>query len=133
MTPSYRRIARERAVIAIYQWLLTAAGKGQLTAYIRASKQLKDDIAGQDFAMDIINNIMLEKENYIVEITPFLKEGWTFERLSYVEQAILLVAVCELKTGELDKRIIIDEAVECAKKYCDADAYRYINGILTNF
>ena len=69
---------------------------------------------------------------YRLEVSSYLKEGWTFSRLSYLEQAILLVACFEIKNQELDKKIIANEAVELAKKYCDEHSYKFINGILSN-
>ena len=60
-----------------------------------------------------------------------LKKGWSFDRLNKMEQAILLVATCELLESELDKSIVINEAVINAKQYCDEDSYKFINGVLT--
>ena len=74
---------------------------------------------------DLIENYKL----YIDEITPLLTK-WTFDRLSYVEQAILLVATSEIKTKVINKNIAIDEAVIIAKEYCDEESYKYINGVL---
>ncbi len=47
-----------------------------------------------------------------------------------MELAILLVAVDELQTE--NKSVVINEAVELTKKYCDDDSYKFINGILNN-
>ena len=59
-----------------------------------------------------------------------LKKGWTFERLSVMERAILLIAACELLESDLPKTIVINEAVVNAKKFCDDESYKFINGIL---
>lgn len=74
---------------------------------------------------DLINNI----NNYIDEISPLLSK-WTFDRLSYIEQAILLEAASEIKQALNTKNIVIDEAVIIAKEYCDEESYKYINGVL---
>ena len=54
----------------------------------------------------------------------------TIQLENYVEQALLLAAVSELKLQKTDRAIVLDEAVQIAKKYCDEDSYRYINGVL---
>ena len=60
-----------------------------------------------------------------------MKKGWTFTRLSVMERAILLIATCELLESELPKTIVINEAVINAKKFCDDDSYKFINGVLS--
>jgi transcription antitermination protein NusB len=70
------------------------------------------------------------KDVYIDKINERLNEEWTFARLGFVEQAILLMACCELDLETAPKPIVIDEAITLAKKYCDDEAYKLINGVL---
>ncbi len=67
---------------------------------------------------------------YVDKINQLLNEEWTFDRLGYVEQAILIIASAELTFETAQKPIVIDEAVTLAKKFCDDDAYKLINGVL---
>ena len=67
---------------------------------------------------------------YIDKINAALRQDWTFARLGFVEQAILMMAACELYLETAPKAIVIDEAVTLAKKYCDDETYRLINGVL---
>ena len=64
-------------------------------------------------------------------ISAYLKD-WTFERLNYLEQAILLSAYTQNKYMEQPKIIAINVAVDLAKKYCDDNSYKFINGVLDN-
>lgn len=132
MTKSHRKLAREKAVFAIYQWLLTNATKEELHLYLITSKALREDEKAIAYSRLVIDTIMEEFASYRLEVSHYLKEGWTFSRLSYLEQAILLVACFEIKNQELDKKIIANEAVELAKNYCDASSYKFINGVLSN-
>lgn len=70
------------------------------------------------------------KDVYIEKINGALRDDWTFERLGFVEQAILVMACCELDLETAPKAIVIDEAISLSKKYCDDDTYRLINGVL---
>lgn len=67
---------------------------------------------------------------YVDKINTLLNDDWSFDRLGYVEQAILIIASAELTFETAQKPIVIDEAVTLAKKFCDDDAYKLINGVL---
>ena len=77
-----------------------------------------DDEEKNEYVTVLENDLIINKDNYIEEISLHLKK-WTFERLSYLEQAILLVATSEIKKEIASKNIIIDEAIRIAKMYCD--------------
>jgi len=64
-------------------------------------------------------------------------EGWALERIAPLERAIMRVALLEMLHPDLvegDTPIpaegAIDEAVETAKRFCAAQAPRFVNGIL---
>jgi len=65
------------------------------------------------------------------EIMKFSK-GWKLSRLSKVTLAIMRVAVYEMLYDKLAYNIVINEAVELAKKYDEEKAPKFINGILNN-
>lgn len=70
------------------------------------------------------------KKSYIESIECFLKKTYTFDTLGYIERSILLIACCEMDLKVAPKAIVINEAINLAKTYCDEDAYRLINGVL---
>lgn len=65
-------------------------------------------------------------------IVSYLKEGWQLSRLMAADRNILRLAVYEMKFSEppVPKGIVINEAVELAKKYGTDDSGRFVNGIL---
>lgn len=67
---------------------------------------------------------------FIQKINTLLRDDWTFNRLSVIEQAILLIACQELLKNKTPRAVVIDEAVTLAKEYCDDDSYKLINGVL---
>lgn len=72
-----------------------------------------------------------EHENdYEKLISEHLRKDWTFDRLSKLEQAILLMSTQEILENQTEKPVVINEAVTLAKKYCDDNSYKLINGIL---
>ena len=105
--------------------------KKQLLQYINADEALLEGRSAEQFCYWLIDTVMENKGSYEALLNTKLKKGWSFERLNKMEQAILLVATCELLESELDKSIVINEAVINAKQYCDEDSYKFINGVLT--
>lgn len=78
---------------------------------------------------DLLKLLEDNETAYIEKISELL-HNWSFKRLNYVDQAILLVAAAEFAAGVNAKGIIINEAVNIAKKYSDNDSFKYINGVL---
>ena len=90
------------------------------------------DIGGGD--MDYIVRAVDGTVEHISDIDKIISEnlkGWTIERLNKVDLAILRLAVYEmLYDDETPDGIVINEAVEIAKKYSSDQAPGVINGIL---
>ena len=72
-------------------------------------------------------------DNYkeIDETIKTLSEGWDFNRLVKTDKNLLRIAVAEmLYVKETPVKVIIDEAVELAKRYSTEDSASFINAIL---
>lgn len=71
--------------------------------------------------------------NEINEIISSNLKGYTIERLYKIDLAIITLAVIELKfIKENPKEVIINEAVELAKKYSTEKSPRFVNGVLAD-
>ncbi len=74
-----------------------------------------------------------EKETDILEaIKRNLKEAWSIERIAKIDLAILKLAIYEMVYSKTPYKVVINEAVELAKKYGDDNARAFINGILAS-
>ncbi len=61
-------------------------------------------------------------------------ENWTFERLTKVDGSLLLVAAYELsERDDAPYAVVINEAIELAKKYGGEGSSKFINGVLAGF
>jgi transcription antitermination protein NusB len=57
--------------------------------------------------------------------------NWRFERIAAVDRNILRIAAYELmKEPQTPSKVIIDEAVEMAKRFGEADSPPFVNGVL---
>lgn len=118
-----RHETRIKIVITVYQHLLLH--KDLITSFIDNFEDI-DEYVGS-----IENDLIEHEQEYIETISKHLKK-WSFDRLSYIDQAILLVATSEYNLNKDNKKIVIDEAIRIAKEYSDDDSYKYINGVLDN-
>jgi transcription antitermination protein NusB len=58
-------------------------------------------------------------------------QNWELKRMATIDRNILRLATFELmKTTDTPINVIIDEAVEIAKKYSTNDSSKFVNGIL---
>jgi len=84
-----------------------------------------------DFAAHLLRGLC----NYQTEIDVLLEQlapvEWPVVRMGSTDRAILRLGLYELRFDEATPpKVVINEAVELAKRYGDSDAYRFINGIL---
>ena len=81
----------------------------------------------------IIDSVMTSLQKYGEArnaFTPYLK-NWTWDRLPLLTQAILLMSYTHFYFIEkVDKTVVIDVAVNLAKKYIDDKQAKFINAIL---
>jgi N utilization substance protein B len=57
-------------------------------------------------------------------------EHWRIERMPVVDRNILRLAVFELLQGKLPPAVVIDEAVELARRFSGKESARFMNGVL---
>ena len=73
--------------------------------------------------------------SHVDEIDERLKgfvRGWSLDRVTRVDLAILRLAVYELMLDEQPEGVVINEAVELANRYSTDKAGAFINGVLGN-
>ncbi len=59
-----------------------------------------------------------------------LADNWRLERLAAIDRSILRLAVYELRLAATPPKVVIDEALELAKKFSSAESPAFLNGIL---
>ena len=119
-----RHQLREKLMISIYQSQLL---KKSLYETVEDNFETAADI--EDYGKNLIKSVANEKERFIEYINAVL-EDWTFDRLGYLEQSILLLACAEFDCKEISAQVIMDEAINLTKSYCDDNSYKLINGVL---
>ena len=120
-----RKEARELAFKTIYsKFFNTDADVEELTE--------NTNIADLEFTTKILKNFAEHYQEVNEKISSHLK-GYTIERLYRIDLAILVLAVIELDyIKENPKQVVINEAVELAKKFSTDKSPKFINGVLAD-
>jgi N utilization substance protein B len=122
-----RRIARELAFKILY-----AIHEGKNTIEEAAEIVLSKSIDEQhkDFIFKEVRGTLDHLEVIDKTIQKY-SSAWDLERLASTDRNILRLAIYEMLFCEdIPVSVSINEAVDMAKKYCDEQSYKYINGIL---
>ena len=57
-------------------------------------------------------------------------DNWRFERMAAIDRAILRLSIHELREGETPPKVVLNEAVDLAKKYSSEESGAFVNGVL---
>lgn len=89
-----------------------------------------EDMRVREYVKEIAKGIKENNEEIERLISTNLKEGWTINRISVVDLAILKLAIYEIKYKKEPYKVIINEAINLAKVYGEETAGSFINGLL---
>ena len=102
----------------------------QIELYIQSNSI--DDRKAIEYIEDAVNGIEKNKEVITEKIEKNLKQDWKIDRISKVDLAILKLAIYEIKYKDIPFKVVINEAVELAKKYGEDNSKNFVNGILAS-
>lgn len=84
----------------------------------------------REYVKEIAKGIKEKDEEITQMISQNLKAGWTIDRISTVDLALLKLAIYEIKYAKIPFKVAINEAVNLAKKYGEEQSASFINGVL---
>lgn len=127
-----RSTMREQAFKLIYSLEMQKQEnlENQLDLYIEANNIENNDAI--EYIKDAILGIEENKEKILAYIEKNLKSDWKIDRISKIDLAILKLAIYEIKYKKLPYKVVINEAVELAKKYGEDSSKAFVNGILAS-
>ncbi len=110
--------------------LLSSAEKSLLALEIAEISVLSDRFEVKKYVEKIFRTYK-EKSGEIDDIIKQFAVGWDIDRLFKIDKDILRIAITELVyLKDAPIKVVIDEALELAKKYSTDDSSSFINGIL---
>lgn len=117
-----RTDAREQAIILLYESEQRSISPLELLA--------DREIASADLTSELLTGIEASRASIDSEIVTYAK-GWALDRMPALDRAILRLAIYELTSRpDVPVAVVIDEAVELAKRFSTDDSGRFVNGVL---
>jgi N utilization substance protein B len=124
-----RRAGRVAALQYLFAWSLNTPSNlaNDLQAFFEAQEKPRETYSyGEEIIQGVIQNI--------VDLDARIKglaHNWEFDRIAKIDLAILRLAMYEmLYRKDVPPVVSINEAIDLSKQFSNADAKRFINGIL---
>ena len=125
--PVLRGRARRRALQAVYAWQMSGSGVRDVIAQF-AHEQARE-IADLEYFEDLVRGVDQHRESIDEALTPFLDRD--IDQVDPIERAVLRIAAYELRhRPDVPYRVVINEAIETAKRFGAEHGHTYVNGVL---
>jgi N utilization substance protein B len=93
-------------------------------------RELPGDVEGRGFADALVRALARERQP-VDEHIRAASRHWRLERMARVDRNVLRIGVYELiHSSDVPRAVIIDEAVELAKRYGAEGSSIFVNGVL---
>ena len=117
-----RTDAREQAVMFLYE-----AEQRSISAVDLLEERA---VASAELSTTLINGVEGMRADIDAQIVAHAK-GWAIDRMPALDRAILRLGIYELTSrSEVPTAVVIDEAVELAKRFSTDDSGKFVNGVL---
>ncbi|RKN84695.1 transcription antitermination factor NusB [Paenibacillus ginsengarvi] len=134
-----RRLAREIALQSLYQIDMNEVAPE--TAIETVLEEARSDneadlevgsgqLAGSLYLTDLVTGTIRYKDRIDETLSVYLT-GWKVDRLSRVDRQILRLAAYEMLFGtEVPPKVVVNEAIELAKRFGSDESGKFVNGVL---
>ena len=117
---------REKIMTILYQYEMYKRTKFDY----KIEDVIKENVnVSSEFVNEIVSGV-LEKQEEIDTIANTYLTDWTIDRLDNLGAIILRMSIFEIKYTDTPKIVVINEAIELAKKYSDENVKKMINAVL---
>jgi transcription antitermination protein NusB len=123
-----RRKARELALQMLFQWELGGHTPEHVIATFLRSQKI--DPEEERFARSLFEGAVNEVES-LNRMTREHAQHWRLERMAAVDRNVIRLALYELlHHAETPSAVVINEALELARRFSTADSVEFVNGVL---
>jgi N utilization substance protein B len=123
-----RRYARELALQALFA---VEIGRHDPIAVLAETDRQRGVEEHRGFIKELVLGTLEDAPESDAVIAPLL-QGWTIDRLPTVDRLVLRMALYELRRHpQTPKAVVINEAVELAKKFSTDESGSFVNGVLS--
>lgn len=134
-----RRLAREIALQSLYQIDMNEVSPETAIETVLEEARSENEadleieggkVAGSPYLTDLVEGTIRNKERIDETLSVYLT-GWKVDRLSKVDRQILRLAAYEMLFGtEVPPKVVVNEAIELAKRFGSDESGKFVNGVL---
>ena len=123
-----RKTARAQAMKLIYEWEMGGDGGEETRLELL---EIQPGEGESDFMNRLVEGVQQNVQRIDEALSQFVR-GWSLDRVTRVDLAILRLAAYELLFNKTPEGVVINEAVELANQYSTDKAGGFVNGVLGN-
>jgi N utilization substance protein B len=130
--PSRHR-ARERALQILFQWDMRQLPVDECIRLFNETLQSEGENPVRAHDDSFVESLVRGTVERQTEIDAMIKkhlEHWRLERMATVDRNILRLATYELMQTVTPPAVVIDEALELARRFSNDEAVQFVNGVL---
>ena len=124
----HQRTLRIATIQALFQFDVQGDEFSDKTEeFLRTQELSEEDVARTNDLITLVRERMSEIDGLIEGAS----EHWDLQRITPIDRAILRLAICELLFVEATPpKVAINEAIELAKTFGEAESPQFVNGLL---
>jgi N utilization substance protein B len=93
-------------------------------------RELPGDAEGREYADQLVRGVRADAEKLDERIRA-ASQNWRIERMARIDRNALRLGAYELLTrSDVPRAVILDEAVELAKRFGSEESSKFVNGVL---
>lgn len=130
--PSRHR-ARERALQILFQWDMRHIPVDECIRLFNDTLHSESENPvplGDDSFVESLVRGTAEKQEQIDGMIRRHLQNWRLERMATVDRNILRLATYEMLATATPAAVVIDEAIELARRFSNDEAVQFVNGVL---
>lgn len=125
--PVTRARARRRALQAVYAWQMSGGEVGQVIAQF--AHEQAHEIADLEYFDDLVRGVVRHRAALDEALFGYLDR--TVDEVDPIERAVLRLSAYELiHRVDVPYRVVLNEAIEIAKRFGSEHGHTYVNGVL---
>ncbi len=125
--PVTRARARRRALQAVYAWQMSGGEVGQVISQF--AHEQAHEIADLEYFDDLVRGVVKHRAILDEALDGYLDR--TVEEVDPIERAVLRLAAYEmLHRIDVPYRVVLNEAIEIAKRFGSEHGHTFVNGVL---
>lgn len=125
-----RRASREYVFKLVFEYTFYGTENASTLEFFLADADLNEE--DRAYIRDCYDGVTENMDRLKAKLGSKL-ERFTVERLYRPDMVVLLIALYELERGETPAKIVVNEAVDLAKKYGTEKSGGFVNGVLAKF